>query len=73
LSPKFVEYVTTGFALLLISFMLYITFFDIKRFPLIRAMFRNGTQIEQTQPAQADQSQNGAANPAPAPAAPATH
>ena len=31
LSLKFVEYTTTGFAVLLISFMLYITFFDIKR------------------------------------------
>jgi regulator of sigma E protease len=71
LSPKFVEYVTTGFALLLISFMLYITFFDIKRFPLIRAMFRNGTQIEEQQSNQTAPPQNGAANPAPAQVVPA--
>lgn len=58
LSQKFVEYVTTGFALLLISFMIYITFFDIQRFPQIRAMFRNGTQIEQPQ--------NSSAEPQPA-------
>ena len=62
LSPKFVEYTTTGFAVLLISFMLYVTFFDIKRIPLFRAMFRNQTQIEQPQ--------NGSAEPAPAPVAP---
>jgi regulator of sigma E protease len=49
LSQRFVEYTTTGFALILISFMLYVTFFDIKRFPLFRAMFRADTQIEQVQ------------------------
>ena len=39
---------TTGFSVLLISFMLYVTFFDIKRFPLFRAMFNTSAQIEQT-------------------------
>ena len=58
LSPKVIEYTTTGFAVLLISFMLYVTFFDIKRIPLFRAMFRNGTQIEQPQ--------NNSAEPTPA-------
>jgi regulator of sigma E protease len=54
LSLKFVEYTTTGFAVLLISLMVYITFFDIKRFPLFRAMFRSDVQIEQAaQPAAA--------------------
>ena len=48
LSIKFVEYTTTGFAVLLISFMLYVTFFDIKRFPLFRAMFQNDVQIQQS-------------------------
>jgi regulator of sigma E protease len=48
MNVKFVEYVTTGFAVMLISFMLYVTFFDIKRFPLFRAMFNSNTQIEQT-------------------------
>jgi regulator of sigma E protease len=58
LSPKFVEYVTTGFALLLISFMLYVTFFDLQRFSLFRAMFQNKTQIIEPQ--------NSPAEPAPA-------
>jgi regulator of sigma E protease len=55
LSIKFVEYTTTGFAVLLISFMLYVTVFgDIKRFPLYRAMFKNNVQIQQSaQPAEA--------------------
>jgi regulator of sigma E protease len=49
LSLKFVEYTTTGFAVLLLSFMLYITIFgDIKRFPLYRAMFKSDVQIEQS-------------------------
>ncbi len=49
LSVKFVEYTTTAFAVLLISFMLYVTFFDLKRFPMFKAMFRVKPQIEQTQ------------------------
>jgi regulator of sigma E protease len=53
LSIKFVEYTTTGFAVLLISFMLYVTFFDIKRFSLFRAMFKSDVQIQQSaQPAE---------------------
>lgn len=48
LSLKFVEYTTTGFAVLLISFMLYVTFFDIKRFPLFRSMFQDDVQIQQS-------------------------
>jgi regulator of sigma E protease len=52
LSIKFVESVTTGFFVLLMSFMLYVTFFDIKRFPLFRAMFKSDIQIQQSaQPA----------------------
>ena len=47
LGMRFVEYTTTAFAVLLISFMLYITFFDIKRFSLFRMMFNRETQIEQ--------------------------
>ncbi len=48
LSLKFVEYTTTGFAILLLSFMVYITIFgDIKRFGLYRAMFKTEVQIEQ--------------------------
>ena len=44
---KFVEYTTTAFAVLLISFMLFVSFFDIKRISLFRAMFKRDTQIEQ--------------------------
>jgi regulator of sigma E protease len=52
LSIKFVEHVTTAFFVLLMSFMLYVTFFDIKRFPLFRAMFKSDVQIQQSaQPA----------------------
>ena len=48
LGVRFVEYTTTAFAVLLISFMLYVTFFDItKRFPLFRMMFNRESQIEQ--------------------------
>jgi hypothetical protein len=34
--------------------MLYVTFYDIKRFSLFRAMFRNDVQIEQTTPPPAE-------------------
>ncbi len=47
LNVKFQEYTTTAFAVLLISFMLYVTFFDIKRVPLFRALFERETKIEQ--------------------------
>jgi regulator of sigma E protease len=60
LSQKVVEYVTTGFALILICFMVYVTFADFRRLPLIRAMFQNKTQIEEPQNT----------TPAPAPVAP---
>ncbi len=46
ISVKFVEYSTTAFAVLLISFMLYVTFFDLKRFTLFKSMFQRETQIE---------------------------
>lgn len=53
LSVKFMEYTTTAFAVMLISFMLYVAFFDIKRLSLFRAMFNDKVKIEQTtQPAQ---------------------
>jgi regulator of sigma E protease len=50
LSRKFVEYTTTAFAVLLVSFMLYVTFFDIKRIPLFRGMFERQIRIEQAGP-----------------------
>ena len=49
LSQKVVEYTTTAFALLLISFMLYVTFFDVKRFSVFKSMFKGGHQIEEQQ------------------------
>jgi hypothetical protein len=48
ISVKFVDYLITGFAMLLICFMVYVAFFDIKRFQLFRAMFNTNAQIEQT-------------------------
>jgi regulator of sigma E protease len=53
LSAKFIEATTTVFALALISFMLYVTFFDIKRIPLFKSMFHRETQIEQPETAPA--------------------
>ncbi|MGA2177276.1 MAG: RIP metalloprotease RseP [Verrucomicrobiota bacterium] len=49
LEVRFVEYTTTAFAVLLISFMLYVTFFDIKRIPLFHLMFNREAQIEQAE------------------------
>jgi len=46
LSLQFVEYVTTTFAVLLISFMLYVTFYDVKRLPLLRFVLNQKTQVE---------------------------
>jgi regulator of sigma E protease len=48
LSVRFVEYTTTAFAVLLISFMLFVSFNDVtKRLPIFRAMFHHGAKIEQ--------------------------
>jgi regulator of sigma E protease len=47
INAKFQEYTTTAFAVMLISFMLYVTFFDIKRVPLFRPLFERETKIEQ--------------------------
>jgi regulator of sigma E protease len=59
LSVRLQESVTMVFAFLLISFMLYVTCFDLKRFPLIWKLFNQESQIEQP------------VKPAPAPANPA--
>jgi regulator of sigma E protease len=59
LSLRFIEYTTNGFAVLLLSFMLYVTFFDIKRIPLFRAMFKSDVQIQQSaQPADSTPAQS---------------
>jgi regulator of sigma E protease len=47
LNIKLVERVTTCFVVLLLSFYVYVTFFDIKRIPLFRAMFTGDVQIQQ--------------------------
>jgi regulator of sigma E protease len=47
LGLRFVEYITTVFAALLICFMLYVTWYDVKRVPLFKLMFNRETQIEQ--------------------------
>ncbi len=47
LEVRVVEYTTTVFAVLLISFMLYVTFFDIRRIPLFRSLSNHKTEIEQ--------------------------
>jgi hypothetical protein len=54
-----VEYTTTAFAVALLSFMLYVTFFDLKRMPFFKTMFNQETQVEPGQKKDA---------PAPAPA-----
>jgi len=64
LSPRIQEHATTAFAVLLISFMLYVTFFDIRRFPLFRLMFKRDVQIEEVE----SPADNSKVSPAPAPA-----
>jgi regulator of sigma E protease len=44
-SLKFVQYAYTGCAVLLISFMLYVTFFDLRRLPLFNALLQRGSQV----------------------------
>ena len=51
LSRRFQEYATSTFALLLISFMLYVSYNDVvKRFPLFRFMFNQQVQIQNEAP-----------------------
>ncbi len=60
LSVKVVEYTTTAFAVLLISFMLYVSFNDVRRFALFKSMFQSETKVEPSEPAPAPN-----VNPAP--------
>ncbi len=46
LSVRIQESLTTAFAVLLLSFMAYVTFYDIKRISLFRSMFSQEVQIE---------------------------
>jgi regulator of sigma E protease len=66
LSPRIMEYATTAFAVLLISFMLYVTFFDIKRWSVFRSMFKQSSQIENVEQTPAQAPTETPAQPAPA-------
>ncbi|MBL6766435.1 MAG: RIP metalloprotease RseP [Verrucomicrobiae bacterium] len=46
MSVKLQEYLTTGFAVLLIGFMLFVSFHDVKRFGMFRSMFSQEVEIE---------------------------
>ena len=47
-SLKFQEYATGAFAVLLISFMLYVSFFDVtRRLPIFRTLLQQGSVVEQ--------------------------
>jgi len=43
---RFQEYATTAFAVLLISFMLYVTFYDVRRAPLFGHLLRQKSVVE---------------------------
>ena len=45
------EYTTTVFAVLLIGFMLFVSFNDVKRFSLFRSMFKQEVTIEKQEAA----------------------
>ncbi len=53
LPNRLVEYTNTAFAVLLISFMLYVSFNDMRRFSLFRSMFKQEVTIEKPEPAPA--------------------
>jgi hypothetical protein len=42
---KFIQYAYTGCVVLLVSFMLYVTFFDFRRLPLFKALLQRGSQV----------------------------
>jgi regulator of sigma E protease len=46
LSVRLLEYTTTGFAVLLITFMLYVSFNDFKRWRIFKDIFKQPSQIE---------------------------
>jgi hypothetical protein len=48
---KFVEYTTTAFAVILISFMVYVSFNDFRRIALFKSMFQSETRVEPSEPA----------------------
>jgi hypothetical protein len=54
LPRRLVEYTSTAFAVLLIGFMVYVSYNDVRRAPLFRSMFNNqGLTIEKQESAPA--------------------
>ncbi len=53
LPQRLVEFTNTAFAVLLISFMLYVSVNDVRRYPLFRSMFKQEVTIEKSEPAPA--------------------
>jgi len=53
LPSRLVEYTNTAFAMLLIGFMLYVSFNDVRRFSLFRSMFKQEVTIEKPESAPA--------------------
>ncbi len=49
-SVRIQEYATTAFAILLLSFMVYVTFFDLQRMSLFSDLFKRETTIEKSSP-----------------------
>jgi regulator of sigma E protease len=68
LPVKIQEYATTAFAVLLISFMLFVSFHDIKRIGLFRAMFQQENQVGGSTQSGPETSIGAEPAPAPAPA-----
>lgn len=64
---RVLEYTTTAFAVLLISFMLYVSFNDFLRFKLFKSMFQSEVRIEKQEKTPADKTEPVLA-PSPAPA-----
>jgi regulator of sigma E protease len=68
LSVRFVEYTTTAFAVLLISFMLYVSNNDFLRVRWFKLMFQNETRIESLEQPASPAPPVNPSTPAPAPA-----
>ncbi len=67
LSPRLVEHMTNVFAVLIISFMLYVTFFDFRRLPLLKAMFQRDAHVEEVVKTDSDMPLTNAPLPQPLP------
>lgn len=68
-SIRFQEYATMTFAALLLSFMLYVTFFDVtRRLPLFKALLSQENVIEKAAPGTSGNPAPGANSPPPNPA-----